>query len=237
VTSKIANDAVTSAKVALDSLTATDLATGSVDSAEIAADAVGSSEIATDAVGAAEIAADAVGSSEIAIDAVGAAEVATDAIGSAEIAAGAVGSSEVALDSLTADDLATGAVTTAEILNGTIAGADLDPAISIATTGTVAVGSGGTAVSKHFSVLIPAVDLAATAAGACTHQTLSTAVTGAAAGDTVTITPLAVAGGLETTSASWNAHVSAADTVQITVCAEAASDPGLQQWRIDLWKH
>ena len=75
ITEDLADNAVTSAKVALDTLTA----------ADIAADAVTASEIAANAVGSSEIAADAEGSSEIATGAVGAAEVADGSLRAADI--------------------------------------------------------------------------------------------------------------------------------------------------------
>jgi hypothetical protein len=65
-------------------------------------------------------------------------------------------------------------------------------------------------------------------------------VTGAAAGDTVSITPTAVAGGIETTNLSWMGYVSADDMVKIRACNPTAAPIDLldtQTWRIDVWKH
>ena len=64
-TTEIADNAVTSAKVAADTLTADDLANNSVDSAEIAANAVNASEVANDAIDQGEIATGGVGADEI----------------------------------------------------------------------------------------------------------------------------------------------------------------------------
>jgi hypothetical protein len=65
-------------------------------------------------------------------------------------------------------------------------------------------------------------------------------VTGAAPGDTVSVTPTAVDDGIETTNLSWMSYVSSADTVKIRACnltADAIDLPDSQTWRIDIWKH
>lgn len=79
----IANNAVNSAKVAANSLTADDLGTDSVNTDEIAANAVGQSEIADDGVAATEIANDTIDQGEIIDGGVGAAEVTSTQIATA----------------------------------------------------------------------------------------------------------------------------------------------------------
>lgn len=99
-TAKLADSAVTSAKILDGTVTNADLAANSITTDKILDGTITNSDLASNSVGAAEIQTDAVGSLEIA----------SGAVRSSEIATGAVGSSEVADNSLTADDLAAGAV-------------------------------------------------------------------------------------------------------------------------------
>jgi hypothetical protein len=122
---ELAADAVTSAKIAADTILASDIATDAVTATEIAADAVTSSEIAADAVTASEIATDAVGASEIAADAVGASEIAADAVGASEIAADAVGASEIAADAVGASEIAVDAVGASEIATDAVGASEI----------------------------------------------------------------------------------------------------------------
>ncbi|RLG81402.1 MAG: hypothetical protein DRO40_09735, partial [Thermoprotei archaeon] len=104
--------------------------------------------------------------------------------------------------------------------------------------GTITLG-GGTAISKHLSATAT-LDFPELNDGTgnpnCSNLTIT--VTGAVVGDSVTATPTAVAGGIETLTATWNAYVSAADTVTIRACGIAADqDPASQTWRVDVWRH
>ena len=94
--------------------------TGTASNAQIAANAVGTAEIATDAVTANEIVAGAVGSSEIATDAVTSNEIATDAVTSNEIATDAVTTGKINSDVVTSRELANNAVDTGAIIDGAI---------------------------------------------------------------------------------------------------------------------
>lgn len=60
---------------------------------------------------------------------------------------------------------------------------------------------------------------------------------GAVAGDTVIATPMV--NGIEDPALSWNAFVSAANTVVIRVCNAGfgSTDVGAQTWRVDVWRH
>jgi len=65
-------------------------------------------------------------------------------------------------------------------------------------------------------------------------------VTGAAVGDSVGVAPTAVANGIETfVNTSWNAYVSAANTVTVRACKMATGtvNPAGQTWRADVWQH
>jgi hypothetical protein len=124
-TDKIADDAVTAAKIvagavgtaeiADDAVTAAKIVAGAVGTTEIADLSVTSGKIATDAVGSSHIAADAVGTAEIAAAAVGTAEIADDAVTAAKIVAGAVGTTEIALLAVTEATIADLNVTTGKI--------------------------------------------------------------------------------------------------------------------------
>ena len=94
-TAAIQADAVTSGKVATNTLDATDLAADSVAASELADNAVDSAAIAADTITAADLAADAVGLSELADNSVDTAAIEADAVTSAKIAAGAVGKADV----------------------------------------------------------------------------------------------------------------------------------------------
>jgi hypothetical protein len=82
------------------------------------------------------------------------------------------------------------------------------------------------------------LDFGATLAGAC--DVLTVAVVGAADGDTVTLgVPAALAA--SDNYQSFNAYVSAADTVAVKRCnlspAVPLSDPAAAVVRVDVWKH
>jgi hypothetical protein len=112
---------------------------------------------------------------------------------------------------------------------------------NIATTGLLAIGTDGTPIARHISVSVMGVVTALAPATVCSNLTATgLTVTGAAAGDTVSITPTAVAGGIETTNLSWMGYVSADDMVKIRACNPTAAPIDLldtQTWRIDVWKH
>jgi hypothetical protein len=125
--SNLATNAVGTANIAADAITA----------AKIAADAVGTSEIAADAVTASEIAANAVGTSEIAADAVTSAKIAADAVGQSEIATGAVASGELATDSVIPTKLALG-IQTSAVVGSTVAANTVAniPSLTVTTSST-----------------------------------------------------------------------------------------------------
>ena len=93
----------------------TDIAANAVGTAEVANNTLTADDLATDSVAADEIAAGAVGTSEVADNTLTADDLATDSVNSDEIAANAVNTSEIATD----------AVTTNEILDGTVAFIDI----------------------------------------------------------------------------------------------------------------
>lgn len=136
---KIGNDAVTTAKIAVGAITSTELGVDAVTSAKIANsaitaakignDAVTTAKIANDAVTADVIAAGAITETKIAADAVTTAKIAANAITASEIAAGSITSSEIAANTISAGNIAAGAISATEIAAGAI------------TTGKLAAGA------------------------------------------------------------------------------------------------
>jgi hypothetical protein len=104
-----------------------------------------------------------------------------------------------------------------------------------AGTGGVKIGdSTATAITNHFSNTA-SLDFPNTS-NSCSELTVT--VTGASVGDTAIATPTTVASGIETLRMSWNAYVSAANTVTVRACAyTSGQDPASQTWRADVWKH
>jgi len=99
--------------------------------------------------------------------------------------------------------------------------------------------NGGTPILGHLSTTSANVVSAGVAATACANYAVIT-VTGAAVGDTVQATPTAQAGGIETVNLTWNATITAANTVTIRACnptLAAINTADTQTWRADVWKH
>jgi hypothetical protein len=98
-----------------------------VDSAAIQADAVTSGKVAPDTLDATDLAANSVGASELADNAVDSAAIAADTILAVDIATDAVGAVELAPDAVTASGLANDSVDSAAIINGAVGDADIRP--------------------------------------------------------------------------------------------------------------
>ena len=114
-TAGIADDSITSAKIADDAVVTAAIADDAITSALIADDAVVSAAIADDAITAALIADDAVGSAAIADDAITSALIADDAVVTAAIADDAITSALIADDAVVSAAIADSAVVTAAI--------------------------------------------------------------------------------------------------------------------------
>ncbi len=119
-------------------------------------------------------------------------------------------------------------------------GSDVSIDAPLNLSSSLIIGSGD-AITKHISLSQANVTSASISASACgDYATIS--VTGAAVGDSVTATPDgdSSASGIEDSNLSWNAYVSATNTVTIRACNPTASpiDNGNDQtWRVDVWKH
>lgn len=108
------------------------------------------------------------------------------------------------------------------------------------SVGRITIGSGGTPILKHLSGTATNLVSASVGAEACVNYGTIT-VAGAAVGDTVIASPWAQAGGIETVELSWDAVVTAADTVTIRACngnfSGAIDTANTQEWRADVWQH
>jgi hypothetical protein len=139
-------------------------------------------------------------------------------------------SANIADGTITSSDIADGTISSADIADGTVADADIGSVSASKVSGgsftNAVLGSGGTPIKKHLATtnVLPAGLAGPLAANACSNLGTVT-VSGVAptdTGDVVTATPIkstqGTALGIEALSLSWNAYVSAADTVTIRVC-------------------
>ena len=161
----IAADAVTSAKIAANTVAMADLARSTAGYLIIAQGA-GVDSAYTVVSGDATLAAD------------GTLTIAANAVGSSEITDSSITTDDIAANTIAAGDIATNAVTTDEILDNTITGGDLATNIGITTTGAVNLGEAA-------SFEVPnGTDLPATCAiGQLFHDTDSNDCANTAAGD------------------------------------------------------
>lgn len=183
---QIADDAITTPKIAANAVTATEIAASTITSAQIAADTITAGNIAASAITASEIAADAVTTAKIAAGAVTASEIAANTITAAEIAALTITAAEIAANTITASEIAALTITAGEIAASTITGAKI--AADTITAGNIAAG----AITAS-EIAADAVTTAKIQAGAITTTELAAdAVTAAKiAAGTITATEIA----------------------------------------------
>ena len=124
-TLKLAANAVTQAKIAVDAIQGSVIAAGAITEQKLGVDAVTSAKIADNAITSALIAADAVTTAKIADDAVTNALIATDAVNQDSIAANAVTATQIVAGTITASEIASNAITTAKINAGAITAAKI----------------------------------------------------------------------------------------------------------------
>ena len=129
---KLATDSVTSDAIAADAVTASELADNAVDTAAIQDSAVTTAKIAADAVTASELADNAVDTAALQNLAVTEAKLAADAVTAAKLADNAVDTAAIQDSAVTAAKLADSSVTSAKIVDGTIVNADISPTAAIA---------------------------------------------------------------------------------------------------------
>ena len=125
VNTQITDDAITSAKIAANAVTASEIAAGAVVAGKIAADAVTATEIAAGSITTAKIAANAVTANEIAANTITAAKIAAGTITGNEIAANTITAADIAALTITASQIAAATITGAKIAAGTIAAGNI----------------------------------------------------------------------------------------------------------------
>lgn len=249
--------AIGSGELASGAVTAAAIADGAVGRAALAAGAVGSEQIADGTIHAVDFAAGAV-NLLIGANSVGTAELADNAVDSGAVINGSITNADVSETAAIADTklgtIATEGKVADSALSGNVSklgsaidsgeladGIGIETTGSIATTGQLSIGSDGTPITRHISVSFTDVVTAPVPASVCVNLThAGLIVTGAAPGDTVSATPTATDGGIETTNLSWMSYVSADDTIKIRACNLTAAPidlPDSQTWRIDVWKH
>jgi hypothetical protein len=168
-------------------------------------------------------------------------------------------SANIADGTIVSADIADGTISSADIADGTIGSADVGSLSASKISGgnftNAVIGSGGTAITKHLATTNALPAGLAGPLGASTCSNLGTVtVSGVAAtdtGDVVTATPIkstqGTAAGIETLNLSWNAYVSAADTVTIRVCNASTSPISIgtgggnldstQHWTVSVTQH
>ena len=121
-TLKLANDAVTNAKIAVNAVQGDVIASGAITETKVGPNAITTAKIAANAITASEIAAGSITSNEIAADTIAAGNIAAGAITSDEIATNAITSAKITAGAILGDKIAANAVTAAKISAGTITG-------------------------------------------------------------------------------------------------------------------
>jgi hypothetical protein len=119
-TAELADDGVTTAKIAAGAITVTELASNAVETAKIKNDAVTADKLADDAVVTANIVAKNVTGAKIADKGVDTAQIADSAIKALQINTDAVETTKIKDANVTADKLAANAVETAKILDANV---------------------------------------------------------------------------------------------------------------------
>jgi hypothetical protein len=162
---KVAAGAVTNAKLAVDAIQANVIAAGAVIETKIGTDAISTRTIAAGAVTATEIAANTITAVQIAANTITAGQIATGAITAGKIAAGAVTAGTIAAEAVTAGTIAAGVVTATEIGAGAVTTDKLNAGAVVATS----IAAGAITSDK---IAANAITAGAIAAGAVTTAKL-----------------------------------------------------------------
>lgn len=121
-TEKLAANSVTSANIAAGTIQAGDIAASAITGDKIAANAITADNIAANTITSGQIAAGAITADELAADAVTANKIAANAITAGKIAAGAISADAIAAGVITGDKIAAGAIQADKIAANTITG-------------------------------------------------------------------------------------------------------------------
>jgi hypothetical protein len=206
LTTHIADEAVTTVKIALESITedlisagaitATGIADGAVTTAKIALDAITNDLIAANAVTATEIADGSISTPKLVAGSVTTGKLAAGSVTTNELAAGAVTAAKITAATITATEIATDAITAAKILAGAVTTAKL--AAGSVTTNELAAGAvtavkitAGTITANE--IASGAISTAKLQAGAVTANEIAanTITTGKMAANSITASEIA----------------------------------------------
>jgi len=119
-TTQIADDAITTAKIAANAITATEIAADTITSNQIAANAITSNELAANSVTAGKIQAGSITATEIASNTITAAKLVAGSITANEIAANTITAAKIQAGAITANEIAANTITAAKIASDTI---------------------------------------------------------------------------------------------------------------------
>ena len=117
---QVANNAITTPKIAANAITANEILAGAVTAAKVSAGAIEADKLAANSVTAAAIQAGAVNADKLAANSVTASAIAADSVTANAILAGAVNADKIAANAITADKIAANAITAANITAGAI---------------------------------------------------------------------------------------------------------------------
>lgn len=174
---KLADNAVTQAKIAAGAVGTAELAAGSVIAGKIAAGTIVAADIAANTITGGNIAANSIVGANIGAGTLTANEIAADAITTAKIAAGAVTTNELAALSVTAAKIAAGTITGDKIVAGTITSSNIAAgSIYTADLNVADVQAGIVTAARINALTLNAIEITG---GTITGTTIRTAASGA----------------------------------------------------------
>ena len=154
-TVKLAADAVTNAKIAVNAIQGDVIAAGAIVEAKLGVDAVTNAKLADNAVNTAQIVSSAISAAKIATGAVTNTKLGTDAVTNAKLADNAVQTAQIAADAITTAKIATGAITSTELGTDAVTNAKLaDNAVNTAQIAADAISTAKIADNAVTSAII-----------------------------------------------------------------------------------
>ena len=132
-TAALADQSITSVKIAPNAVGPSEIAASAVSSGEIEDGTVGTVDLADNSVTTAKIASGAVGSAQIASQSIQSVDIAPGAVGSSEIADQSIQSVDIGPDAVGPSEIQANAVSSGEIEDGTITAADMASSVGVWT--------------------------------------------------------------------------------------------------------